>query len=900
MSYSRRQLEALGEPFGDSATQSKPGGRIYGGGGGGGGGPSQTTTISELPEWARGYAQEGLAKAQAVSSQPFQAYGGARIAGFSPLQQQAQQAAGTLGPAAQIGQATGLAGLAGTEAFRAGQYTPGQFMAERTGTGSFTQPGMAEQYMSPYMEQAIAPQLREARRASDIQAAQIGAQAAQQGAFGGSRAAILEAERRRNLATQTGDIRARGLQSAYEQAQQLYGTEQQRGLQAQLANQQAALQAQQLGEQSRQFGAGLGLQGLGTALSAAGQLGQLGQQQFGQQQGAIGLQSQLGAQQQALRQQGLTQAYQDFLAEQNYPYKQLGFMSDLIRGLPLGQQTAQQIYAASPSPLQTIGSLGLGAYGMKQLGMFAEGGSVTDDAFVEAALDKMSDTQLAEAERAAIMRNDMKRINMIAEEKAVRASERQGLAGAFNQIPQATQERMVSAARGGILAFRNGDSVEGDDSGEDFAQRERDDLQLGAASQPEFFRAMAEATEVPTMTPEQRMAEISRTREGLQQAYGASALEPFMQDLVKQREALSGRREEGKGLMALAAAQALSSAPGLRAGIGQALGAVGTEAAKLSKDIRDSERLIQQSRLHLAQAKQAREDRMFDTASALVDRGQTEAREAARLKKDVNLKLADIASRERQAGLSREQQAELAKERSRTTLEAARISAGREPAEIQMINNIAEGLQAKDPSLSRTAARAQATQQFINERRLTDLRDYTNAIVEDELAADPTLKDDPVRLARVQRDARREAASNLRGFGQRAAISVQELIQKDPMLKGLIEQRTIQAAGSNDIAKRRVADLDRQIRERADYLNRTLAPLLSTETGAGAGASSGILPGTSGSLGLTPATGGASTATSSVAPNRTIPEEARRSAEEWLKKNPDDPRAAEIRKLLGK
>lgn len=158
MSYSRRQLEALGQPLGESVTSLKPGGRLYGGGGGGGT-PSTQTQVQELPEWARGYAQEGLAKAEAVASQPFQTYGGPRIAGFSPLQTQAQRAAGALGPAAQLGQATGLAGLAGTEAFRAGQYTPGSFS-----TGSFTQPGTAGQYMSPYMEQALAPQLREAQR----------------------------------------------------------------------------------------------------------------------------------------------------------------------------------------------------------------------------------------------------------------------------------------------------------------------------------------------------------------------------------------------------------------------------------------------------------------------------------------------------------------------------------------------------------------------------------------------------------------------------------------------------------------------------------------------------------------------------------------------------------------
>ena len=55
MNYSRRQLEAFGEPFGESATRVKPGGRIYGGGGGDGGGGPTTTTVnqSNIPEWLR-------------------------------------------------------------------------------------------------------------------------------------------------------------------------------------------------------------------------------------------------------------------------------------------------------------------------------------------------------------------------------------------------------------------------------------------------------------------------------------------------------------------------------------------------------------------------------------------------------------------------------------------------------------------------------------------------------------------------------------------------------------------------------------------------------------------------------------------------------------------------------
>jgi hypothetical protein len=87
------------------------------------------------------------------------------------------------------------------------------------------------------------------------------------------------------------------------------------------------------------------------------------------------LQNQYGGQQQALQQQGLSQAYQDFQNQQNYPYKQLGFMSDLIRGLPLGQQSTKAVYEPGPSTAQNIASLGLGAYGIGQM-FKAEGGSV--------------------------------------------------------------------------------------------------------------------------------------------------------------------------------------------------------------------------------------------------------------------------------------------------------------------------------------------------------------------------------------------------------------------------------------------------------------------------------------------------------------------------------------------
>jgi hypothetical protein len=131
--------------------------------------------------------------------------------------------------------------------------------------------------------------------------------------------------------------------------------------------------AYQNAQQAQQFGANLGLQGLqgqlagyGQAGQAAGTLGQLGQTQFGQQQAINQAQQQVGAVQQAQAQQGLDLNYQNFLAQKNYPYQQLGYMSDMLRGLPLSQ-TSQTMYQAPPNLGSQLGGLGmtaLGIYGM--------------------------------------------------------------------------------------------------------------------------------------------------------------------------------------------------------------------------------------------------------------------------------------------------------------------------------------------------------------------------------------------------------------------------------------------------------------------------------------------------------------------------------------------------------
>lgn len=355
-----------------------------GGGGGGQAAPTQTTVANtNIPEYARPYVETMLGTTQqqlynyetdpttgqkfATSIKgytPFSEDPTKYFAGFSPMQEQSFKGAANLGTSPQLDTASGLAGLAGQRAMGAG-YDPTKFTAQQVGTQDYTGQNVS-QYMNPYMQNVVDIQQREAQRQADIAGTQRAAQAVRSGAFGGSRAGVMEAEAARNLATQKGDIQAQGQNAAFQNAQQQFNAQQQANLQAQLANQGAGLQAQQMGEQSRQYGAGLGLQGLQTGLQAAGQLGQLGQTQYGQQLGNINLQNQLGAQQQAQQQGILNQQIQNYAMAQQYPQQQLAFMSNMLRGLPL-QSTTTNMYQAAPSNVSQLAGLGMAGYGLAKM-----------------------------------------------------------------------------------------------------------------------------------------------------------------------------------------------------------------------------------------------------------------------------------------------------------------------------------------------------------------------------------------------------------------------------------------------------------------------------------------------------------------------------------------------------
>jgi len=301
--------------------------------------------------------------------QPYQQYQGDQNAQFSPLQQQSFTGAQNMQAAPQLGAASNIAGMASMGALGTNyNYNP----------QSFTSAGTAQQYMNPYLMASLAPQLAIQQQLQGAAQQTQNAQATQAGAFGGSRAGVQAAATGLNNQLANQNLIGQGFNTAYNNAANQFNTE------------------QQLGAQNAQFGANLGLQGLNTALQGANTLGTLGQNQYTQNMGINQLQNQYGGQQQQQMQNVLNTQYQNFLNAQNYPYKQMGFLSDLINKLPMSTE-AQTMYQAPPSMLSQVGGLGLAAAGILNK-TAARGGSTKDikerrsNGLVDLALKKMEPT----------------------------------------------------------------------------------------------------------------------------------------------------------------------------------------------------------------------------------------------------------------------------------------------------------------------------------------------------------------------------------------------------------------------------------------------------------------------------------------------------------------------------
>jgi hypothetical protein len=149
---------------------------------------------------------------------------------------------------------------------------------------------------------------------------------------------------------------------------QTQGLSADQALRAALANQQSGLSANQQNQQAQQYAAGLGQQlygtGLGGVQGAATGLGALGSAEQTANLARLGAQEKSAANQQALQQTKYDTAYQDFLRQRDYPQEQLGFYSNILRGLPVQLASTTQSYQAPQSIGAQIGGLGLAGLGL--------------------------------------------------------------------------------------------------------------------------------------------------------------------------------------------------------------------------------------------------------------------------------------------------------------------------------------------------------------------------------------------------------------------------------------------------------------------------------------------------------------------------------------------------------
>lgn len=275
-----------------------------------------SANMSTLSDWAGPYVTNMLGKAEALSNTPYQVYGGPMTAGESTLQSNLFQGLGSIPFPSQLGKT-----FSSGDAYQPPAMTPNTFAnqpigmgagaspqgmgagATGTGGGQATSPttGIAQQYMNPYLQSVLQPQLEELRRQSQINLQPGLAKMTQAGGFGGGRQAIMESEANRNLLQQQNQAIGTGYANAFDKAMGQFNTEQ------------------------------------GQAKTLADLMGTA------------------GAQQRGIEQEGITADYNEFLAQRDDPMKKVQFLQSMLQGLPIS--TVSNVPQAQTGAQQAVGGM---------------------------------------------------------------------------------------------------------------------------------------------------------------------------------------------------------------------------------------------------------------------------------------------------------------------------------------------------------------------------------------------------------------------------------------------------------------------------------------------------------------------------------------------------------------
>ena len=316
--------------------------------------PSVTTygsTTSNIPQWMSDYNQALVARANQIAAEPYQAYGGPRVAGFTSDTQNAFNMARQAADSYQspLTQALGLTeDAAGPNA--GGLATASPYIT----AASQNFPGSVQQYMDPYVQNVIDRAKLEANRNYNENILPGLSNKFTAAGQPGSSAMAREAYRAARELTEGLDSQAKAqLSEAYTNAGQLFNQD----------------QARQLG--LAQLTGQLGVSDQNAKLTAGRQLGALGQLQ--QQLGLTGASAldTIGQEQQGLNQKNLDLAYQDFQNQRDYPRQTVDWLNSVIRGMPAPTSTTQTqtgpAKSVGPSGLQQLGSAAAAAKGIYDL-----------------------------------------------------------------------------------------------------------------------------------------------------------------------------------------------------------------------------------------------------------------------------------------------------------------------------------------------------------------------------------------------------------------------------------------------------------------------------------------------------------------------------------------------------
>ena len=260
----------------------------------GGGGSTTTSSTTVPPQFLQAY-QQTVNRATQVASAPYQGYNGQLVAGFSGDQTAAQQAVRNVQGSYQpmLNNATSAVQASQTPLWQ--------------NTQQFS-PSAVQQYENPYQSQVVAATQAQIANQDAQQQTQLAGNAASSGAFGGDRMGVAQGVLGGQQALANNSTLAGLNQSNYNQALGEFNQQQGAQLGANEAN-------SWLNSQAGYAYGNLASEGNNLALTNASAL------------------AQSGATQQQQQQAGLNTQYEQWQAQQAFPYQQTGWLANITEGI---------------------------------------------------------------------------------------------------------------------------------------------------------------------------------------------------------------------------------------------------------------------------------------------------------------------------------------------------------------------------------------------------------------------------------------------------------------------------------------------------------------------------------------------------------------------------------------